>query len=135
MKGVDTNILVRYILQDDPRQSQLATDFIENECSVEAPVFINGIVLCELVWVLESAYEYPKKSIANVIEKILRIRQFHIHEPEIAWKALHGYSSSGGADFSDHYIANLNMQYGCDYTVTFDKKAARAVGFHHLVSQ
>lgn len=134
MKGIDTNVLVRYILQDDFKQSQLATDFIENKCSVEEPAFINGVVLCELVWVLESAYGYPGKSVAGVIEKILRIRQFRIHEPEIAWRALHGYSLSGGADFADCYIANLNMYYSCDYTMTFDKKAARSTGFQQLVS-
>lgn len=131
MLGVDTNVLVRYILQDDLKQAQQATNFLENECSENIPAFINGIVMCELVWVLESAYEYPKESIASVIEQILRTRQFHIHEPEILWQSLHGYKHNG-ADFADNYIASLNAHHGCEYTVTFDKRASRLKQFKNL---
>lgn len=126
MKGIDTNVLVRYILQDDVKQSKLATEYIE-----ESPTFINEIVLCELVWVLETAYEYPKLSIAKVIEQILRTRQFHFQQPEILWKSLHGYKHDG-ADFADHYIGNLNLHYDCEYTVTFDKLAGRLKNFKLL---
>lgn len=131
MKGIDTNVLVRYIVQDDLQQSQQASHFIASECSVEVPGFINVIVLCECVWVFETAYNYPKQTIAKVIEKILRIRQFCIQQPEIVWKALYGYQNEG-ADFADHCIANLNAQNGCEYTATFDKKAARLKHFKGL---
>lgn len=124
MQGIDTNVLVRYIVQDDVKQSREATYFIEKECSVESPLFINGIVLCELVWVLESAYDYPRKNIAEVIEQILKTRQFHIHDPEILWQSVSGYKNNG-ADFADNYIAHLNKYHGCESTVTFDKRAAK----------
>jgi predicted nucleic-acid-binding protein len=131
MKGLDTNVLVRYIVQDDAKQSRCATNFIEKECSIENPAFISGIVLCELVWVLETAYEYLREEIAPVLEKILRARQFHIHEPHVIWQALRGYKQKG-ADFADHYILSLNANHNCEHTATFDKKAARLIGFKLL---
>lgn len=131
IKGVNTNVLVRYIVQDDPVQSKLATHFMEQECTSETPAFISGIVICELVWVLESAYEYPRQDIAKVIEQILRTREFHIHEPEILWQSLWGYQHKG-ADFADHFIASTNARAGCEYTVTFDKKAVKLAQFKQL---
>ena len=128
MKGIDTNVLVRYIVQDDLKQAKAAADFIEKECLEESPGFISGITLCEMVWVFESAYDYAREDIAKVIEQILRTRQFHIPQPEIVWQALWGYKHAG-ADFADHYIAAVNQQAGCEYTVTFDKKAAKIKHF------
>ncbi|HLF66376.1 MAG TPA: type II toxin-antitoxin system VapC family toxin [Gammaproteobacteria bacterium] len=132
MNGIDTNVLVRYIVQDDPDQSRIATHFLEKECSVESPAFISGIVLCELVWVLESAYEYSKQEIVSVLECILKVRQFHLHEPDILLRTLQGYAQ-GQADFADHYIVQLNHYYDCLTTVTFDKKAAK-LSFSELLS-
>ncbi len=131
MQGVDTNVLVRYLVQDDPVQSAKAAQLIEQEDSEEVSFFINAIVLCELVWVLESAYDYPRSLIVKVLEQILKTKQFHIHEPDLLWRALSGYKNNG-ADFADHYIASLNHSHGCDNTVTFDKKAAKIDDFKLL---
>lgn len=133
MKGIDTNVLVRYLVQDNPVQSREATHFLEKECSVEEPVFINGIVLCELVWVLETAYEYSRQIVAPIIDKILRTKQFNIDKPDIVLKSLQGYQHDG-ADFADHYIANLNGKKGCEFTYTFDKKASQLNHFKLLGS-
>lgn len=127
MKGIDTNLLVRYIVQDDALQSQQAAQFIKKECTEHVPGFINVIVLCELVWVLETSYEYERAQIAPVIEKILRTKQLRIHDSEIIWNALHEYKKSGG--FADHCINHLNLHNGCEYTVTFDKKDGKLQGF------
>lgn len=124
MKGIDTNVLVRYIVQDDLEQSRIASHFLEKECTINSPAFINGIVLCELVWVLESAYEYSHNEIVTVLECILKVRQFHLHEPDVLWSSLQGYAQ-GSAYFADHYIMQLNHHYDCTSTVTFDKKAAK----------
>jgi predicted nucleic-acid-binding protein len=132
MIGIDTNILARYLVQDDVRQSELATHFIEIECSPENPAVINGVVICELVWVLESCYDYSRIVIAPVIEKILTTRQFRILQLDIIRQALYGYKNEG-ADFADHYIAHMNKMSGCSYTLTFDKKAAKLDCFEHLV--
>jgi len=124
MIGIDTNVLVRYIVQDDPKQSRQASHFIEVIGKEEHSIFVNGIVLCELVWVLESAYEYSQHNIAKVLEKILRTRQFMIYQPEILWRSFHDYRDKN-LDFSDSYIAHLNLAHGCKHTVTCDKKALR----------
>jgi len=124
--GIDTNILVRYLVQDDKIQSEKANHLLETQCTKKNPAFISGIVLCELVWVLESGYGYTRSQVANVLEHILKVRQFHLHEPDILWRALKGYQETQ-ADFSDHYIVHLNHEYGCEKTLTFDKKASRIV--------
>lgn len=131
MLGMDTNVLVRYIVQDDPLQSLAASKFIETACKEDNPIFISGIVLCELVWVLEGAYEYPKNNVADVLEKILRTKEFFILQPEVLWNAFHDYKKMN-VDFSDSYIAHLNAASECEYTVTFDKKASRLAMFKLL---
>jgi predicted nucleic-acid-binding protein len=124
MKGIDTNVLVRYLVQDDPQQSKKATTFIEKHCSVDEPGLIGHIVLCELAWVLESNYEQSRATIAAIIEKLLQIGQLEMAEPEVVWKALRDYKKSN-ADFSDHLLARINESRGCEVTVTFDKKAGK----------
>lgn len=71
--GIDTNILVRIITRDDEKQSQIALDYVSNSST---PFVINHIVICELVWVLESAYKYDKKQIIKALECILKVKQF-----------------------------------------------------------
>jgi len=122
VKGIDTNVLVRYLVQDEPRQSKKATTFIEKYCSIDAPCFISHIVLCELTWVLESNYGQNRVAIASIIEQLLLTAQLELMESEVVWKALRDYINSN-ADFSDHLIARVNESKGCDETMTLDKKA------------
>ena len=126
--GIDTNILVRYLVQDDAKQSAIATHFIQKACKEEYLIFISEITLCELVWVLESAYNYHKSCIAEVLEKILRTKEFHFNQAELLWKALHDYKKTN-ADFSDSYIGHYNRANLCEYTLTFDKHAAKLPSF------
>jgi predicted nucleic-acid-binding protein len=130
MTGIDTNVLVRYLVQDDPEQARKATRFITNECSSEAPGLINRIVLCELVWVLETAYGYARENVAFALEKILRTAQFKIEDHQEAWSSFREYQD--GADFADSFIAAVNRRLGCEQTVTFDHKASRRSGFASL---
>ena len=124
MKGVDTNVLVRYLTQDDPVTSPLASRELKASCSKEKPCLINGVVLCELVWVLESSYGYPHLVIADTLEKILETDSFRIQQVNEAWGALEKYRNDG-ADFADAYIAACNHSLGCEETLTLDKKAGR----------
>ena len=123
MKALDTNVLIRYLVQDDPRQSPVANRFIEKHCSVEQPGFVGHIVLCELVWVLESNYGLGRKEITTILEHLLQIAQLAIMEPSCVWKAVHDYKRSN-VDFADHLLARINEAQGCEVTVTFDKKAS-----------
>jgi len=127
MTGLDTNVLVRYITQDDPQQSILATQFIEKQCTPESPGFINYIVLCELVWVLRRCYKAERTQSLQVIEQLLRTAQFQIQEPQVVWRALR-QAQTGQADFADYLISQINLTHDCEITFTFDTGAAGISG-------
>ena len=131
MKGLDTNVLIRHLVQDEAAQARLAGRFIASECSRENPGFINRIVLCETVWVLESAYGYSREDIAGVLERVIRTQQFQIENVQSTWTALRMYRS-GGADFADCLLGQTNLEAGSSETVTLDKKAAKAGGLRLL---
>ena len=128
MIGLDTNILVRYLVEDDAKQASKVAHLIETRCTEDSPGFVNRVVLCELVWVLESAYDYPRATVAATLESLLRTAELEIDTAEAAWPALAVYRSSG-VDFSDAFIGRLNRNAGCDATATFDKVAARLDDF------
>jgi len=131
LKGLDTNVLVRYIAQDDPVQAAQATQYIEMHCTADSPCIIGQIVLCELAWVLESNYNQSRDDIVSVIEHLLQVGQLELMEPEIVWRALNDYKNSN-VDFPDHLLARINEASGCTETMTFDKKASKQPGFQLL---
>jgi predicted nucleic-acid-binding protein len=124
MIGIDTNVLVRYITADEPKQFGVAKNILESQCSKENPGVINLIVLCELVWVLRGAYKTDKKTILAVLRKLLGSAELSIETPELAWAALNDFEK-GNADYSDYLIAHKNKELGSLHTVTFDKKAGK----------
>lgn len=117
----------RYLVQDDSEQAMKATRFIARECTVDEPGVVNKVVLCELVWVLESAYRYPRAKVALVLASILRTTQLRVEDPQEAHGALEQYRA--GTDFADVLIAIVNRRLGVEQTVTFDRKAGRREGF------
>ena len=119
MIGLDTNILVRYLTQDDPDQSRKATNEIEKGLSAGHMFFIADIVMCELVWVLETAYRYDRREIVPVLENILRTKQFQFENKDLLWKSLVDYRNKKG-DFADHLIGLVSHNAGCRETITFD---------------
>lgn len=125
MIGIDTNVLVRYIAQDDPSQSKRASRLIEDECSVVIPGFISLVVLVELVWVSESCYGAARGEVAEMLRRILSTRQLVVQDTETAWKALRLFESSK-ADFADCLVERVAAAAGCSAVVTFDKGAAKA---------
>lgn len=131
MKGLDTNVLVRYLAQDDPKQAAHAARYIETNCTEENPCYIGQIVLCELAWVLESNYKQSRAEIAAVIEKLLQVGQLEVSTPDVVWRALDDYKTSN-VDFPDHLLARVNESAGCSATVTFDKKASKQPAFEFL---
>ena len=133
MIALDTNVLVRYLVQDDPAQAKLATQFIEITCTDDEPCFIGQIVLCELAWVLESNYGQDRNQIAHVIEELLQVGKLDVQQPEVVWRALSDYKNSN-ADFPDHLLTRVNQSAGCTYTITFDKKASKQPTFQLLTA-
>jgi predicted nucleic-acid-binding protein len=128
MIGLDTNILVRYIAQDDAGQSRVATRILEQSLSPEQPGFVTLVALCELVWVLESSYDCQRPKVVEALALLLRAKQLAVEQADLAWKALRGYAA-GEADFADALIAQASLVAGCERVLTFDKKAARLDGF------
>ena len=123
MIGLDTNVLVRYLVQDDPRQAAAANRLVETRCTRESPGFVSQIVLAELVWVLRGAYGYDKSTCVAVLRQILQTAELTVADPATAWAALSDFES-GSADFADCLIAHGNHATGCDVTFTFDRNAA-----------
>jgi predicted nucleic-acid-binding protein len=131
MIGLDTNVLVRYIAQDDIKQSAIATAFI-NKLDNATPGFVTIVTLIELVWVMQSCYKATKPEIIAILEMLLRTQELVVENAETAMKAL-GLFSKSKADFSDCFIERSAHSAGCSHTVTFDDKSAKTAGMQHLV--
>lgn len=125
MIGLDTNVLVRYIVRDDQQQTETATRLIESKCTPEDPGFINLIVLCKLVWVLSRGYEYDRPMVARVIRRILSVQELQVDDAELAWRAIRLYGQ-GKADFADYLIGLSTQRENAVVTYTFDRKAAES---------
>jgi predicted nucleic-acid-binding protein len=120
MTGLDTNVLVRYLTQDDAGQSAKASGIIDEALATGEKILIHPVVLCELVWVLETAYDCGRSEVATTLDRILRTAQFTILDKEIVWSAWGDYRSGKG-DFADYLIGRGNGRFGAMHTVTFDK--------------
>jgi predicted nucleic-acid-binding protein len=120
VKGLDTNVLVRYLAQDDLRQAAVASREIEGAARRGEKLLLQPIVFCELVWVLGSAYGLRKPELLAVLERILRTAQFEVAEKDIVWRSLADYRAGKG-DFADYYLARSNESAGAAVTLTFDR--------------
>lgn len=131
MIGLDTNVLVRFLVQDDPDQARMALAFLQESCTRERPGFINRIVLCELAWVLKGTYRCTREEVARAIEGLASMAEVRVEDPEETWQAVSAYRA-GEADFSDALMALTNRSLGCETTVTFDRRAASVTGMSLL---
>ena len=120
MIGLDTNVLLRYLLQDDEAQGEKASRAISQAASRNEPLLISLVVLCEAVWVLESAYGYRKARLISVLDELLETGGFEIAQRDIVREALDDYRASK-ADFADCLIGRTNESQGCDHTLTFER--------------
>ncbi|HET7314040.1 type II toxin-antitoxin system VapC family toxin [Salinisphaera sp.] len=123
MIGLDTNVLVRYLTQDDPVQAPLATRLIES-LTPEAPGFVAHAVLAETVWVLESCYAADADRIAQVAETLLRVESLVVDEADVVWQALRQFKRAGG-NFADALVSALARRAGCETIYSFDRGAAK----------
>jgi predicted nucleic-acid-binding protein len=130
MIGLDTNVVVRYLTQDDPAQTAAAVRLIDS-LSPDSPGFLSLIVIVELVWVLEVSYRFKKSEIEQVLETLLRSKELVVERAEIVSQALRKFSASR-ADFADCLIERCGHAADCPYTATFDRNAAGAAGMKLL---
>jgi len=127
MIGLDTNILVRLLVADDPAQTARVKRFVDRHCTRETPGFINCVVLAELVWVLGSVYRYSRSEIADAIEDLLIGEDRVVEQHDAVRRSLTDFRS-GRADFVDAVIVRINRTLGCEVTATLDRKAAMLDG-------
>ena len=120
MIGVDTNVLVRYLTQDDPAQARKVDTFVATAIESGDRLHVDDIVLCELVWVLRAAYRFGKPVIAAALDKVMSTGIFAFDDRELLRAALTDYLKGPG-DFSDYVIGRRNSRAGCEHTVTFDR--------------
>jgi predicted nucleic-acid-binding protein len=128
MIGLDTNILVRYLAQDDPVQSPMATDIIELRLTEENPGFISVVAIVETVWVLDRAYGLADDEIAVALERMLQANTLMVENEQEVFAATMALKEGVGS-FADALIGALGARAGCARTLTFDKTALRLPGF------
>jgi predicted nucleic-acid-binding protein len=128
MTGLDTNILVRYLSQDDPIQSPLATDIIESRLSQGNPGFISIVVMVETVWVLNRAYGLANDEIAAALERMLQADTLVVENEQEVFTATIALKEGSGS-FTDALIGAIGARAGCSSTLTFDRTALRLPGF------
>lgn len=126
MIGLDTNVLVRFLTQDDPGQGRLASEALGRLTPAE-PGWICREVMIELVWVLERAYHLSRPEIAEAIDGLLGARELVVEAADRVGRAAARYRQ-GGAGFADQMIALAGQEAGCQSTLTFDRKAAGLPG-------
>jgi predicted nucleic-acid-binding protein len=129
--GIDTNVLVRYLTQDDAAQARRVDAFVSQATDAGTRLHVDEIVLCELVWVLRGAYRFSKPTVASVIDKIISTALFSFDDRDLLRGALDEYREGAG-DFADYVIGRRNSRAGCEQTVTFDRLLSDSPSFSLL---
>jgi predicted nucleic-acid-binding protein len=129
--GLDTNVVVRFLAQDDEVQSPIATRLI-SRLTRERPGFITAVVLAEITWVLSRSYRASREDIAKAVEGLLRSAELIVENADAAYRALGSYQVSKSAEYADALIAQTASLAGASETVTFDQSAASSLGMRLL---
>ena len=134
MIGLDTNVLVRYLTQDDAQQAAIATRLIDHDLSSRRPGFISLVVLVEMCWVLKRLYSATEKELNDTVSDLLQARQFQVEHHEVVQAAtLRMAACPVTTGFVDTLIVEINKSAGCSHTVSFDKGAVKSAGMVALV--
>lgn len=128
MIGLGTNVVLRYLLQDDTKQANQANRIVDQQLSESDPGFISIATVLEIVWVLRSLLKQSPSQIAAHIEHLLAADSFEVQNEQQVFEAAFALKRGTG-EFEDALIGALNAWAGCSYTVTFDRKAARLSHF------
>jgi predicted nucleic-acid-binding protein len=126
MIGLDTNILVRYFIKDDPEQARLAVNLIYSLSPTE-PGWIGVAIFMELDWVMNNVLKVKKDRVVEIFDTLLASQELVVENANTVREALQLYRSRN-TDFSDCLIASAAKAAGCSRTVTFDRIAARDAG-------
>lgn len=129
MIGIDTNLLVRFLMDDDPGQSILAKRFFAS-LGADNQGYVSLVVVVETIWVLQKSYKTPRSLIAESIEALLDSQELAFQDSPSVYFAVQAYKK--GEDFADALAFHSAKQAGCETTMTFDKKAASNLGMKLL---
>jgi predicted nucleic-acid-binding protein len=125
MIGLDTNVLVRYLTQDDPDQAALATRIVEKELTEDAPGFIGLVVLVETAWVLQRLYRASAEEIRETMIDLLGSRAIVVENRDVVTRAI-ALSKQNSCGFADAIIAASAFDAGCEKVISFDRGAVHA---------
>lgn len=128
MIALDTNVLVRYLVEDDAKQTALAAALIERAIADDESLYVSDVVVCETVWVLSVAYKVGRKEIAAVLRNLFRARHLAFGAVEQLIRALEAYDAGKG-DFADYLIREHARAADCESVATFDRLLQRERGF------
>jgi predicted nucleic-acid-binding protein len=132
MISLDTNVLVRLLTNDDPRQARMARKALDVALAEGQTVWVSVVVLCELVWVLQGLYKYDKKQIITALDALLKFSGIEVQSPHLV-KKTRDVLTGNAADFADILLGLLSLDAGARYVLTFDKKASKLVTHELLV--
>ena len=128
MIGLDTNVILRYLLQDDPDQARRVNRIVERQLSEENPGFISLVTMLEIVWVLRSLLKRSASEIASHLEGLLAADSLEIQNEQQVFEAVFALKRGLG-EFEDALIGAVNVWAGCSHTLTFDRRATRLPHF------
>ncbi len=128
MIALDTNVVVRLLVDDDPGQCARARRLVEDAEARDEQLWLADVVWCEAVWVLESCYRLPRRAVATALQRLARARQVIVQSPDQVASALASYAA-GGADFADYLILELGRSAGVEAVATFDRALLAEDGF------
>ena len=132
MMGLDTNVLLRYLAQDDPKQSPRATEIVERRLSEQEPGFVSLVTILEVVWVLKSLFKRSRQEIANDLEMLLAADTLEVQNEQEVYLAVVSLRNGVGT-FEDALIGSLGAWRGCSETLTFDENAAKRLHGFELI--
>jgi predicted nucleic-acid-binding protein len=121
--GLDTNVVVRLLVGDDPAQQRIAREYLALRSSPDDPAWVDRIVAVETIWVLERSYGFSSAQIATAFEKLLDTAELAFEDHALVRRAVAAYRR--GAGFADALLALANETVGCTTTITFDSRAAK----------
>jgi len=131
MIGIDTNVLLRLLVRDDDAQLRAAERFIGTHCSPDNPGFVSLVVVVETAWALRRFYLYDRSQIAAALGSLLNVAELEVESAAEVRSAIADFATSA-AGLVDCLVARTNVAAGCEYTITFDRKAAKLKGFELL---
>jgi predicted nucleic-acid-binding protein len=128
MTGLDTNVLIRFLVEDDEEQSRRAAALIEAAVTADERLYVSDVVLCEVVWVLQGAYGFRRAEVAAVLSELTRARHLRFASTDRIVRCVRAFEGGRG-DFADYIILEHALEAGCGQVATFDRVLLKHDGF------